>query len=214
MDSPTAANATIFGAFKTLSTGTPIFRAIGNPTEIYGGSSGDGYTAAEKWTHLSGGISVLTQANKDVSILVGTTIPTLLPNKPVEVAFATIGANNLTQLNNAADAAQLLWNSKLVPNDREENPSGFAMHRSFPNPFNQSTQIGYDLGTTSAVKMEVFNLLGQRVRTLVAETQNAGSYKQIWDGRDDSGAQLPSGTYFCRLKAGSFIANKTLTLLR
>lgn len=216
MNASTAATSTLFGAFKTLSSGTPIFRAISNPGEIYGGSSGNGYTPSEKWTHLNSGVSVLSRANEDVSILVGHTIPTLLPNQPVTVGFATIGATSIAQLNNAADAAQLFWNNKITAREQEEVPRGFQLSSAYPNPFSTSTTLDYSIAQSSQIKVEVFNVLGQRVRNLYDDLQEAGKHQMTWDGKDDWGRPMASGTYFYRMQIGEngYTTTKTLTLLR
>ena len=78
-------------------------------------------------------------------------------------------------------------------------PSEVALGQNYPNPFNPSTLIPYQLATTSQVRLEVFNVLGQRVATLVDEEQSAGAYRARWDGTDASGGAAASGVYIYRL---------------
>ena len=78
-------------------------------------------------------------------------------------------------------------------------PQGFALGPNYPNPFNPSTIIPYQLAATSQVQLEVFNILGQRMATLVDEEQAAGSYRARWDGTDAAGGAAASGVYFYRL---------------
>ena len=78
-------------------------------------------------------------------------------------------------------------------------PQGFALGANYPNPFNPSTLIPYQLSATSQVRLEVFNILGQRVATLVDEEQQAGSYRARWDGTAAAGGAAASGVYFYRL---------------
>ena len=81
-------------------------------------------------------------------------------------------------------------------------PAAFALADNFPNPFNPATTIQYALPEAADVELTVYNVLGQPVRTLVAEHQSAGRYKVEWDATNDSGHSLSSGMYFYRLQAG------------
>ena len=78
-------------------------------------------------------------------------------------------------------------------------PQEVALGANYPNPFNPSTIIPYQLAATSPVRLEVFNILGQRVATLVDEEQQAGSYRARWDGTDAAGRAAAAGVYFYRL---------------
>ncbi len=68
-----------------------------------------------------------------------------------------------------------------------------------PNPFNASTLIPYRLDTDGPVRLEIYNLLGQRLRILVDEVQTAGAYRVSWDARDVAGRRVSTGIYFTRL---------------
>jgi len=81
-------------------------------------------------------------------------------------------------------------------------PSAFALHPNHPNPFNPETTIRFALPQEASVQLEVFDGVGQRVRTLVAESLPAGTHQAVWDGRTESGIRVSSGIYFCRLQAG------------
>ena len=78
-------------------------------------------------------------------------------------------------------------------------PQGFALGTNYPNPFNPATIIPYELAAISPVKLEVFNILGQRIATLVDGNQEAGSYQAQWDGTDAAGQAAAAGLYFYRL---------------
>lgn len=90
-------------------------------------------------------------------------------------------------------------------------PERFVLRKNYPNPFNPSTTIVYELPVGARVKLEVFNLLGQKVRTLVNKNQAVGLHQIQWDGKDDKGLGLSSGVYVYRLKAGTF--NKSMKML-
>ena len=78
-------------------------------------------------------------------------------------------------------------------------PQEVGLGPNYPNPFNPSTLIPYQLSASSPVRLEVFNILGQRVTTLVDGEQGAGSYVARWDGTDAAGRAAASGVYFYRL---------------
>ncbi|MDE2812801.1 MAG: DPP IV N-terminal domain-containing protein [Gemmatimonadota bacterium] len=78
-------------------------------------------------------------------------------------------------------------------------PQGFALGHNYPNPFNPSTIIPYQLSTTAHVRLEIFNLLGQRVATLVDEEQMAGTHTTQWDGTNRAGQAVGAGVYIYRL---------------
>ena len=94
-------------------------------------------------------------------------------------------------------------------------PAAFTLADNFPNPFNPETTIHYALPQAANVELTVYNVVGQPVRTLVAEHQNAGRYAVEWDATNDSGHSLSSGMYFYRLQAGDeFHAIKKMLLLK
>jgi hypothetical protein len=82
-------------------------------------------------------------------------------------------------------------------------PQEIFLKPNYPNPFNNETVIEYGLPVANRVRLVVYNLIGQVVRTLVDEHQLAGFKKAQWDGRDNHGWQVSSGIYFIRLEAGS-----------
>ncbi|MBM2840810.1 MAG: Choice-of-anchor protein, partial [Bacteroidetes bacterium] len=93
-------------------------------------------------------------------------------------------------------------------------PIEYALNQNYPNPFNPATTIGYQLNKRGEVKLEIYNLLGQRVRTLVDAEQVTGVYSVEWDGRNGLGLNAASGVYIYRLRSGEFTASKKLLLLR
>ena len=94
-------------------------------------------------------------------------------------------------------------------------PATFALADNFPNPFNPATTIQYALPQAADVELTVYNVVGQPVRTLVAEHQSAGRYAVEWEATNDSGHSLSSGIYFYRLQAGSeFREVKKMLLLK
>jgi hypothetical protein len=92
-------------------------------------------------------------------------------------------------------------------------PEVFALHQNYPNPFNPETVIEFDLPESEAVILEVINVLGQTVATLVHEELPAGSHRETWDGRS-GGREVSSGVYFYRLVTNSRVESRKMILLR
>jgi len=103
-------------------------------------------------------------------------------------------------------------------------PQDFALGQNYPNPFwsaatsrsagNPSTRIDYELPTTSQVKISVYNLSGQLVRTLFNGEQSAGRYTVSWDGANTFGERIASGVYLVRMEAGKFVATRKMVVVR
>jgi len=99
--------------------------------------------------------------------------------------------------------------------NQNEKPAEFRLHQNYPNPFNPETTIEYQLPKVSEVNIQIFNIRGYLIKTLVVnEKQNAGSYLIVWGGKDESGKEAPSGTYFYRIETEGFTQTKKMTLLR
>jgi hypothetical protein len=97
----------------------------------------------------------------------------------------------------------------------ETRPEVYALNDNYPNPFNPETTIKYQLPEAGLVTLEVYNMLGQVVRTLVNEHQTAGRYSVQWDAANDNGQSLSSGMYFYHVTAGQeFQGTKKMLLLK
>jgi len=97
-----------------------------------------------------------------------------------------------------------------VPGPR---PTQYFLSQNYPNPFNANTQISFALPKAGKVTLEVFNVLGQKVNTLVNEYMKAGTRIVNWDGRDAQGNNVSSGIYFYRLLAEDFKQTKKMLLI-
>jgi len=107
--------------------------------------------------------------------------------------------------------------SQLGLNQKTSLPKAFSLSQNSPNPFNPSTTISYTIPEGFAklpVKLNVYNIRGQLVRTLVDQTQGAGAYSVNWDGSDSHGRRVSSGVYFYRLVAGDFVSTRKMVVLK
>jgi len=93
-------------------------------------------------------------------------------------------------------------------------PQDFFLAQNYPNPFNPQTTIAYRLSQSSRVTLAIYNLLGQRVATLIDAHQPAGQHSVRWDGKDDVGKNVASGIFFYRLETGGLVSTRRLVLLR
>nr|WP_321268660.1 FlgD immunoglobulin-like domain containing protein [uncultured Sulfurimonas sp.] len=95
-----------------------------------------------------------------------------------------------------------------------QHPYGFQLTANFPNPFNASTTIAFTLPEDEFTTFDIYNITGQKIRTLVSEQKTAGTHTVVWDGRDDNGRQVSSGTYITVLKAGINTATGRMMLVK
>lgn len=93
-------------------------------------------------------------------------------------------------------------------------PTTYALQQNYPNPFNPSTTIEYAVPMPGNVKLEVYNIIGARVATLVDEVQDAGTYRIVWDGKDENHNPLATGVYLYRINAGEFNSVKKMMFLK
>ena len=93
-------------------------------------------------------------------------------------------------------------------------PDVFALHNNYPNPFNPVTNITYDIPEVAEVRLDIYNVAGQKVRTLTQGHHEPGRYRIQWNATNDFGQQLSSGMYIYRIVAGDFVSVKKLILMK
>lgn len=99
-------------------------------------------------------------------------------------------------------------------NENLVNPTITALNGNFPNPFNPVTSIRFSLKEAGNVKLSIYNMKGQLVRSLVNAPMNAGNHQLVWNGRDDNGSPVSSGIYLYRMEAGSYRATQKMMLMK
>ncbi len=95
-----------------------------------------------------------------------------------------------------------------------EAPKEFYLYDNFPNPFNPTTKIAFEIPKQSEVRVIIYDILGRIVKQLVDETREAGYYEYTWDGRNDHGATVSSGLYFCRVSTQNWHAVKKMVMAK
>ncbi len=187
----------------------------------YNGGIRDGYVAHLNnsfsqllySTYLGGsgedGINGITRDGSGGFILVGNTTGSNFPTTSgaYDTSYNGGGANNFGDC--FATRLSLIADSTTITSERIPVPSEYALKQNYPNPFNSSTTITYSLAKPGIAKLELFDLLGKKISTLINSPQNAGIHQVRFDGKN-----LSSGEYFYRLSAGDFQETKKLLLLK
>jgi hypothetical protein len=140
--------------------------------------------------------------------------------KIVSISFGKENFNTVYETLQVWPDSTVAISAKLDPivgiKNSEGNPAiaEYQLLQNFPNPFNPVTAIEYFLPQTANVRIDILNVLGQRVRILVAGQRPAGSHRIIWDGKDDLNRQVPSGVYIYQLTTGKYRESRKMLLLR
>jgi len=93
-------------------------------------------------------------------------------------------------------------------------PKAYALEQNYPNPFNPTTEVAFALPKASHVELSVFNVLGQKVTTVVSGEYPAGEHSVTWDGTNSNGGSVSSGVYFYRIQADGFSQTRKMMLLK
>lgn len=107
----------------------------------------------------------------------------------------------VTDFSDDSIVVQMVVDDSVGVADGKAIPDVFALHQNFPNPFNPLTAVPYDVPEIADVKIDIYNILGQKVRTLVTGEHEPGFYRAIWNGKNDQGALVTTGVYIYRVTA-------------
>ncbi|KAA3601504.1 MAG: T9SS C-terminal target domain-containing protein [Calditrichaeota bacterium] len=138
------------------------------------------------------------------------------------VTFDTSGWVYWRVFVNDGEVEQLCQNFFKVVNvvlttDSEENanlPTEFALRQNYPNPFNPQTKIAFSIPESQFTSLEIFNILGQKVKTLISQDLTIGNYEAVWNGTDKNGKLVSNGVYFYKMKSGNFSETKKMLFLK
>ncbi len=153
---------------------------------------------------------VVTQANANVTGIVRGVQENPIAGALVTFASEANPALTFSGYTNAGGRYDIAIASLAVG---DVSPAPFTLHQNHPNPFNPSTTITFSTAEPEFVTLAVYNLLGQRVRTLVSGTMPTGEHAAVWDGRDDAGTPSGAGVYLYRLAYGDRAEVKKMLLL-
>ena len=122
--------------------------------------------------------------------------------------------DGISLIGSEADELEFDFNSTPVAKPKMELPTSFSLSQNHPNPFNPHTIIDYALPQDAKVSLVIYNVLGQRVKTLVDDYQTAGFQSVEWDGTNEHGSVTSSGIYFYKLVAGEYTQTKKMVMLK
>ena len=190
-----------------------------NPVDIVAINLGDGKVS----------LAVANFGSDDISILKGNGDGTFAgaahygveyrPNSLAVADFDRDGKEDLAVANRGSSSVTLLFNALQGTTDVRDHPSenlpdAFTLAQNYPNPFNSSTTIAFDLPNSSMVTLEIFDILGRHVATLVNETLSAGHKLVTWDGTDSRARNVASGIYLYRLRTDQRADARKMILLK
>ncbi len=199
----------LYGAMKLLSySGGFSHYAIDNVSGGGGANLSDGFSEAEKYEVLStsradAGNTAVT--GNDVIDVVSTGPFNLAPGDSVSVTFALIAGENLTMIQQSADAAQFKYDSLFVGLEPISLATGNSLEQNFPNPVNDAARIEFTLKEGGNADLLLYDAMGKQVKVILSEKLSSGKYSILFDVRE-----LPAGLYHYTLNSGSF--RKTLPL--
>ncbi len=146
-------------------------------------------------------------------------------NGNLNLAVSNITAMNLIDLKRPAYSAWIMhrgnpgrsgdmFNAMTDNNDLDVPQVNNALLGNYPNPFNPETTISYSLKDAGHVSLEIYNLKGQKVRTLVNEKQSSGKHTIVWNGKDQNNSNVSSGIYFYKMRNGKYSSTKKMILMK
>lgn len=108
----------------------------------------------------------------------------------------------------------MLSSATLVREEEGRRAGALTLHRNYPNPFNLTTVIAYELAGASTVNLAIYDLTGQKVRSLISGSQEEGYRTVLWNGRDDGGRVVAAGSYFFRLEVDGAVRRRKMLLIK
>ena len=200
MDSETS--ETVVTGARLLSDGDLNYDAIDNENEIY-----DDFTNQEKWESLSSGVRQNGTNSRvaDLAQVIGSGPHTLEVGASLKVAFAVIAGTSESDFLSNADNAAMLWQHIGTSTNPHEVPEDefWSLRQPFPHPATAPVEMNFETGASADVLLEVYDLLGRRIRTVLDGQHPKGGHSVSWDGRNGAGLRVAQGLYVIRMTAQS-----------
>jgi hypothetical protein len=195
--------------------GVRSFRAIG-----MSGAGAEIHTNTTKHNWLISGFTQTALGPADIGFLIASGPFNIGAGQTVKCAFAICAGTSQADLVASGVAAQAKYDALLSGSTSVAENSGvlgpvYELRQNTPNPFNPTTRIAYRLPEAGNATLRVYNLQGERVRTLIDGPVSAGAGEVTWDGRGDDGQPAASGTYFYELRVGDrLVQSRKMQLLK
>ncbi len=202
-----ATNPSVVAGTKLL-TDSPTFNysAIDNAATIYRGSGDGGFTPQEKWAILSGGLQNdgVVAGDKDMSQITAAGPFSLEPQTSVEVAFAIISGTSESDFLTNTDNAVKWWKQISTSAEHDALPAGgWTVEVPYPHPVIFPAELRFQTAAQSMVQVDIYDMLGRRVRQVLNAQRPQGQHVVVWGGQDETGQHVSSGLYFVRMVAQS-----------
>ena len=127
-----------------------------------------------------------------------------------DVTHISLGGNKIA----GVDGQLIETVARTISSEVKVIPDEFVLHQNFPNPFNPSTEIRFDLPEASVVNLTIFNIMGQKIRTLSNTELTPGYHTLVWDGTSDNGSQVATGMYFFAIQTDKYQSTKKMLFLK
>jgi subtilisin family serine protease len=201
----------IYIGFLGVSANEFSYLAAQNP-----GDGKQGFTTAEKFNMVdSYGLNIETGDAGDWYLTVSRTADQIEGFSSRKMAVIVAAGASLPELRAAAEAGMNAYDYYLdVDDEWAVLPTSMELRQNYPNPFNPQTTISFSLASAQDAALIVYNVTGQRVRTLVEGTVQAGEHSVVWDGRDEYGNSVASGIYFYRLTTEEETQSRKMVFLK
>lgn len=183
---------------------------IGGFTTLSNSTSKTGFTDEQLYDMISSDVNNIdSEIEGDLMFILSTGSFDLSQSDSRKAAFALVFANDLNELYLSAQRAKNKYDlSTDISDNNSLLPSEFALYQNYPNPFNPTTTIEFSLPKADEIELEVFNITGQKVKTIYAGFKEAGRHSFEWDATDDGGEKVASAMYFYRLKKRGYYAQQ------
>lgn len=137
-----------------------------------------------------------------------------VPNIETDSGQVKVVQDNATGMDYSDASGNFIINIGTGIKSGKNHIDKFVLYSAYPNPFNPSTTIRYELSNSSRITLKVYNIIGETIKTLVDDFQSPGEKSVVWDGTNDQGKSVGSGVYLYQLQAGNEIKTKKMTLLK
>ena len=112
------------------------------------------------------------------------------------------------------EATNIVSWPETTDNNDNEIAEFSILQNNYPNPFNPETTISFNIPRSGIVSLDIFNIRGQKVKTLLNGHQDAGQHNVVWNGRDDNGNGVASGVYLYKMRSGTYTSSKKMILMK
>lgn len=210
----------IYLGIAPLTAPVKAIQPVDNSLWLY-----NGFTKEEKYKFLSGEYNFFPDTSAgDWSQIVSAGPFNIPVGQKVKAAFVIAGGRTLEELKDNVSKSKIKYDQCVtdVEDDYAPDPAvDFHLGQNYPNPFNPATTIPFSVNSSQSTvnspihtTLSIYNVLGQRVKTLLDEKKQPGKYEVVWDGRDEKGNQVSSGVYLYRIQVGKFVQVKKMVVLK